>query len=422
MAGAAAVVRRLIRRHPDDRARRDAPTVPPAPRTRALRAPVQTPHQRRHVAKAVSRRNRARRSIAGATRGFGRVGPPRASPRRSLGWRTQRARWLAAGGLAPPAPAASGQRVAPPGADPSDRAGAAAALLSRSEWRRGRRPSSCEKGAQWLLIPSRVCACRRRRPAWRSSRCWRWPFHLIRRARRCRARRAASPSGGGGFSRFVEFINRLQLTDPDRQRVLRARAGLGRPAVPGGRPARGARARIRRSRARHRAAVQADRRVMRRPAARIRPSCRRARCERRAGLPPARPGGDPHSRRAALGIPNPFDLGLPGPTDLIGELFEFFFKTFFGIEAKVTQRAVDVAAGHTGLHRRHARTAQLNQFAIEPRRGGVGAVGVGVHGRRGALLRVGVHQRRLLRGDRSAHPRRRGRRRARAVPAGRSGR
>jgi hypothetical protein len=41
------------------------------------------------------------------------------------------------------------------------------------------------------------------------------------------------------------------------------------------------------------------------------------------------------------GIPNPFDLGLPSPTDLIGKVFEFFFKTFFGIEAKVTQRTVE---------------------------------------------------------------------------------
>jgi len=41
------------------------------------------------------------------------------------------------------------------------------------------------------------------------------------------------------------------------------------------------------------------------------------------------------------GIPNPFDLGLPSPTDLIGDVFEFFFKTFFGIQAKVTQRTVE---------------------------------------------------------------------------------
>jgi hypothetical protein len=42
-----------------------------------------------------------------------------------------------------------------------------------------------------------------------------------------------------------------------------------------------------------------------------------------------------------IGIPNPFDLGLPSPTDLIGNVFEFFFKTFFGIQAKVTQRTVE---------------------------------------------------------------------------------
>ena len=42
-----------------------------------------------------------------------------------------------------------------------------------------------------------------------------------------------------------------------------------------------------------------------------------------------------------MGLPNPFDLGLPNPTDLIGKVFEFFFKTFFGIQAKVTQRTVE---------------------------------------------------------------------------------
>lgn len=44
-----------------------------------------------------------------------------------------------------------------------------------------------------------------------------------------------------------------------------------------------------------------------------------------------------------IDIPTPLDLlpGLPSPTDLIGKVFEFFFKTFFGIEAKVTQRTVE---------------------------------------------------------------------------------
>ena len=38
-------------------------------------------------------------------------------------------------------------------------------------------------------------------------------------------------------------------------------------------------------------------------------------------------------------IPNPFDA-LPSPGELVGGVFEFFFKTFFGIEARVTRRAV----------------------------------------------------------------------------------
>src|SRR4051812_35401182 len=41
------------------------------------------------------------------------------------------------------------------------------------------------------------------------------------------------------------------------------------------------------------------------------------------------------------GVPNPFGLGLPSPTDLIDKVFEFFFKTFFGIEAKITQRTAE---------------------------------------------------------------------------------
>jgi len=45
----------------------------------------------------------------------------------------------------------------------------------------------------------------------------------------------------------------------------------------------------------------------------------------------------------AVAIPNPLDLlpGLPSPTDLIGKVFEFFFKTFFGLQTTVTQRTVE---------------------------------------------------------------------------------
>jgi hypothetical protein len=48
-----------------------------------------------------------------------------------------------------------------------------------------------------------------------------------------------------------------------------------------------------------------------------------------------------HIPESPVGIPNPFDIGLPSPTDLIGKVFEFFFKTFFGIQAKVTQGTVE---------------------------------------------------------------------------------
>src|SRR5207247_7498070 len=46
---------------------------------------------------------------------------------------------------------------------------------------------------------------------------------------------------------------------------------------------------------------------------------------------------------SGIGVPDPLDLlsGLPGPADLIGEVFEFFFRTFFGIQATVTQRTVE---------------------------------------------------------------------------------
>lgn len=48
----------------------------------------------------------------------------------------------------------------------------------------------------------------------------------------------------------------------------------------------------------------------------------------------------PAPAHAIPGVPNPLQLGLPDPGDLIGKVFEFFFQTFFGIEATVTQSAV----------------------------------------------------------------------------------
>jgi hypothetical protein len=48
-----------------------------------------------------------------------------------------------------------------------------------------------------------------------------------------------------------------------------------------------------------------------------------------------------HAQIPLPGLPNPFDIGLPDPTDLIGKVFEFFFETFFGLETKVTQRGVE---------------------------------------------------------------------------------
>ena len=59
-----------------------------------------------------------------------------------------------------------------------------------------------------------------------------------------------------------------------------------------------------------------------------------------AAPPPAHAADIPGT---GIGIPNPLDLlpGIPSPADLIGGIFEFFFKRFFGIEAKVTQRTVE---------------------------------------------------------------------------------
>ena len=51
----------------------------------------------------------------------------------------------------------------------------------------------------------------------------------------------------------------------------------------------------------------------------------------------------PASAQAQIGLPglpNPLDLGVPNPVELIGNVFEYVLKTFFGLETKVTQRTV----------------------------------------------------------------------------------
>lgn len=46
------------------------------------------------------------------------------------------------------------------------------------------------------------------------------------------------------------------------------------------------------------------------------------------------------------GFDTPFDVDVPGPNDLVEAVFQFVFKTFFGIEAKVTRRAVEFLVAH----------------------------------------------------------------------------
>ena len=140
---------------------------------------------------------------------------------------------------------------------------------------------------------------------------------------------------------------------------------------------------------RHRAALQADRRLMR--------AGRTQRVLVASWLGGA--GGDacccrPRRRTRARsrfpGIPNPFDLGLPSPTDLIGKVFEFFFKTFFGIQAKVTQRTVEWLLA-APVYTDQARLPRPQRAAREHRGRRVGAVHARLHGLGRPLLRVRVH-------------------------------
>ena len=51
---------------------------------------------------------------------------------------------------------------------------------------------------------------------------------------------------------------------------------------------------------------------------------------------------------AAVELPELPDLtpDIPGPADLVREMFEFLLKTFFGIEVGVTRRVVDFLVAH----------------------------------------------------------------------------
>jgi hypothetical protein len=60
-------------------------------------------------------------------------------------------------------------------------------------------------------------------------------------------------------------------------------------------------------------------------------------------------------------LPGLPDIGLPGPSDLVQKVFEYFFKTFFGIEAKVTRRVVDWLIA-TPIYTDRGQYGQLNDL------------------------------------------------------------
>lgn len=65
----------------------------------------------------------------------------------------------------------------------------------------------------------------------------------------------------------------------------------------------------------------------------------------------------------ALALPSPVDLipHIPGPADLVKAVFEFLLKTFFGVQANVTQRAVEFLVAHP-IYTDQARYPQLHQL------------------------------------------------------------
>ena len=101
---------------------------------------------------------------------------------------------------------------------------------------------------------------------------------------------------------------------------------------------------------------------------------------------PALPGSGSRTRSTS---------GCPSPTDLIGKVFEFFFKTFFGIEARVTRRVVEWLLA-TPVYTDARAYAELNQLRAYIDGRGVGAVHAGVHGLGGPLLRLRLHLGRVV--------------------------
>ena len=132
----------------------------------------------------------------------------------------------------------------------------------------------------------------------------------------------------------------------------------------------------------------------RRPADRGRAARRRRSLSSALVSPPAAQAAI-HIPGVPVGIPNPLDLGLPGPTDLIGKVFEFFFKTFFGIQAKVTQRTVEWLLA-APVYTDQSAYGDLNQLRANIDGRGVGAVHAGVHGLGRPLLRLRLHLRGLV--------------------------
>lgn len=69
----------------------------------------------------------------------------------------------------------------------------------------------------------------------------------------------------------------------------------------------------------------------------------------------------PAAAQSPLALGAPFDLGLPDPTDLVEKVFEFFFTTFFGLQAKATQATIDWLLA-APVYTNSGEFADLNRF------------------------------------------------------------